>query len=107
MIAYITELNNENYQSIIESGEVVLVDIWAPWCKSCLNLSPIIDELSADYQGQVVFGKLDADQSKEIAGPLGIRSIPTILIYKNGEIVERNSGLIQKQKLAELINKHI
>lgn len=107
MISYITELNNENYQLITESGELVVVDIAAEWCNPCRQLSPIIDELSADYQGQVVFGKLDADQSKEITGPLGIRSIPTILIYKNGEIVERNSGLIQKQKLAELINKHI
>ena len=106
MVAYITELNEQNYDSFVEKG-IVLVDIWAKWCGPCRILSPIIDEVSSDYFGQITVGKLDADTSREIITKLGVRNIPTLILYKDGEIVEKNVGMISKDKIKDLINNHL
>lgn len=103
---YITELNQNNYTEFINK-ELVLIDIYAIWCSPCKQISPIIDQLSIDYVGKVSVGKLDADKSSSIISDLGIKSIPTILLYKNGEIVERVVGLATKQKLSEIIDTHL
>ena len=88
MVAYITELNEQNYKTFTE-GELVLVDVWATWCGPCKMISPIVDEISSDYQGRLSVGKLDADANRETVTELGVRNIPTILLYKNGEIVDK------------------
>jgi len=106
MVAYITELNKENYNTFVGSN-LVLVDVWAPWCGPCKMISPIVDEISSDYQGRLSVGKLDADSNRETITELGVRNIPTILLYKNGEIVDRSTGAITKQKLVEIIDKHL
>ena len=106
MIAYITELNNDNYKSFTDKG-LVLVDIKAEWCGPCRTLSPIIDKISSDYHGKISVGKLDADASKEIIAELGVRNIPTILLYKDGEIIERKTGMIMESKLKEMIDGHL
>lgn len=106
MIAYITELNEQNYKSFIENG-LVLVDIKADWCTPCKVIGPIVDQLSSEYVGKLSVGKLDADGARELISELGVRNIPTILIYKDGEIVERNTGMITKVKIEELINNHL
>ena len=106
MVALITELNNNNYQEVTNKG-LVLVDIWADWCAPCKMVAPIVDELSIEYQGRVTVGKLDADTNKEILVPLSVRNIPTLLLYKNGEIVDKCVGAATKQKLSEMINKHL
>jgi thioredoxin 1 len=87
--------------------ENVIVFFYADWCGPCKVISPIIDELSSDYQGQVVFGKLNVDEAKDKTTELGVRNIPTILIYKDGQIVERNTGAVSKNQLKELIDKHL
>jgi thioredoxin 1 len=114
MIAYITELNPENSKTFSESKGLVLVDIWAPWCGPCKVISPIIDELSSIYgdpttseDKKVKFGKLNADSNQDYVGELGIRSIPTIILYKNGEEIERSIGQTTKQKLTEMLEKHL
>ena len=106
MVAYITELNEENYDSFTKEN-LVLVDIWASWCNPCRVISPIIDEISSDYFGKLSVGKLDADISRDLLTKLGVRNIPTLIIYKNGEIVERNTGMVTKEKVEELINNHL
>ena len=106
MVAYITELNEQNYKTFTE-GELVLVDIWATWCGPCKMISPIVDEISSDYQGRLSVGKLDADSNRETVTELGVRNIPTILLYKNGEVVDKSTGAITKQKLVEMIDKQL
>ena len=106
MVDYITELNNENYNTFVGSN-LVLVDVWAPWCGPCKMISPIVDEISSDYQGRLSVGKLDADSNRETITELGVRNIPTILLYKNGEIVDKSTGAVTKQKLVEMIDKHL
>jgi len=100
------KLNDNNYDEVVSSG-LTLVDVFADWCGPCKVISPIIDELSGDYQGQVVFGKLNVDEAKDKTTELGVRNIPTILIYKDGQIVERKTGAISKNQLKELIDKHL
>jgi thioredoxin 1 len=107
MIALITELNDTNFKTIIDGNSMVLVDVWAEWCGPCKQIAPIVDELSIDFQGKVLVGKLDADTNKETLTSLGVRNIPTILLYKNGEIVDKSVGMSTKQKLSDMINSHI
>jgi thioredoxin 1 len=106
MVAYITELNEKNYDSFVEKG-IVLVDIKTNWCGPCKVLSPIVDEVSSDYFGQISVGKLDADTSREIITKLGVRNIPTLILYKDGEIVEKNVGMITKEGIKDLIDNHL
>lgn len=106
MVSYISELNEDNYDNFTK-GNLVLVDIWANWCNPCRVISPIIDQISSDYVGKLSVGKLDADIARDLLTKLGVRNIPTLILYKNGEIVERNTGMVTKEKVEELINNHL
>ena len=106
MVTFITELNNTNYDEFTKDG-VVLVDIFEEWCGPCKQIAPIVDDISIEYQDRAKVGKLDADNNSEIVAKLSIRNIPTILIFKDGEIVEKTVGMISKAQLSELLNKHI
>lgn len=101
-----TELKEENYRGFVSTG-LVLVDIKAEWCQPCKVISPIIDQISFDYAGRLSVGKLDADISRDLLTSLGVRNIPTLFLYKDGEIVERTTGMITKENIEELINKHL
>jgi len=103
---FITHLDDNNFKEIISNG-IILVDIFADWCQPCKQLSPIIDQISTDYQGRVIVGKLDADASRETAMDIGIRNIPTVILYKDGVAVDRLAGLVSKAKLSEMIDKHL
>jgi len=106
MITYVTELNNENFNEKISSG-VVLVDILAEWCVPCKMLSPIINEVGAHFGESILVGKLDADANSEVVKELGIRNIPTVLIYKDGEIVDRFVGVKPKNEIIQLVEKQL
>ncbi len=99
------KITNESFKDFTSSG-VVLVDFWAGWCNPCKVIGPIIDQLSNEYTNAKI-GKVDVDNNKNLAQDLGIRSIPTILIYKDGEIVERHTGVASKSQLKGLIDKHL
>lgn len=107
MVAYITELNDTNHDTFVSDNTLTLVDIKAEWCGPCAQLSPIIDKLSADFHGQLAVGKLDADQNPETCEKLGVRSIPSIFLYKNGKQVEKLTGMQTYQKLSDLVKKYI
>jgi len=103
MVAYITELNNENYDEFVKDG-IVLVDIWATWCGPCKMISPIVDEISSDYVDRIKVGKCDADANRDKVMDLGVRNIPTIFFYKDGQIVDQTHGSVTKKKLTDIID---
>jgi len=99
------KITDSNFQDFTSTG-VALVDIKAEWCVPCKAIGPIVEELSNEYDN-VKIGKLDADENRETVHSLGIRSIPTILIYKDGQVVEKHVGGASKIQLKELIDKHL
>ena len=103
MVAYITELNGENYDEFVKDG-IVLVDIWATWCGPCKMISPIVDEISSDYVDRIKVGKCDADANRDKVMDLGVRNIPTIFFYKDGQIVDQAHGAVTKKKLTDIID---
>jgi thioredoxin 1 len=94
-------------QSVIKSTQLVLVDFWAEWCGPCRRLAPTVDELANQYDGRVTVGKLNVDQNPNVAFRYSIRGIPTLLLFKGGEIVESVVGLADKEHLTKLIDKHV
>ena len=100
------ELTPSTYEDFIKN-EYVLVDVWAPWCGPCRQISPIVDQISLEFVEQLHVGKLNADENRDILVELGVRNIPTLILFKNGEVVERSTGMTTKEKLAELINTHL
>ena len=102
------ELTDSNFkETVLDSGKVALVDFWAEWCGPCRMIGPLVEELSGEYEGKAVIGKVNVDQNPETSNSYGIRSIPTILIIKNGEVVDKQVGVASKAVLKDKIEKHI
>ncbi|ASQ90643.1 thioredoxin [Prosthecochloris sp. GSB1] len=99
---------DQNFKSeIIDSGKVALVDFWAAWCGPCQMLGPVIEQLAGDYDGKAVIAKLNVDENPNTAAEYGIRSIPTMLIFKNGEVVDQMVGALPKNMIAEKIDAQL
>lgn len=102
------EITDSNFQELVlNSDKPVLVDFWAAWCGPCRMLGPIIEELHGDYDGKAVVGKVDVDNNQQIAMEFGIRNIPTVLIFKNGEVVDKFVGVAPKATIAEKLNSYL
>jgi thioredoxin 1 len=93
------EFNDGNIKEIINSGKPVVIDFWAEWCGPCRMVGPIVEELAKEYDGKVVIGKMDVDENVETPEVYGIRNIPTILFFKDGQLVDKQVGAAQKSAL--------
>jgi len=93
--------------TVLKSGAPVLVDFWAEWCGPCKRLGPTVDALATEYAGKVTVGKLNVDENQGVSEKFQIRGIPTILIFKGGQVVESIVGLAQKDDLKKVIDKHV
>ncbi|MFC4666322.1 thioredoxin [Falsiporphyromonas endometrii] len=100
------EITVDNFESLKAEGKPMVIDFWATWCGPCRMVSPIIDELSEEYKGQVIIGKIDVDENNDLAVQFGVRNIPTILFFnKEGEMVNKLVGAQQKAAIVAEIQK--
>ena len=97
-------ITSENLANLKSGNQPLVVDFWATWCGPCRMMAPIIEELAKEYEGKAVIGKCDVEENEDLAAEFGIRNIPTILFFKNGEVVDKIVGAQQKAKVEEKIN---
>lgn len=106
MAGNLHEFTDANFKSeVLESAEPVLVDFWAPWCGPCRMLMPTVEQLAGEYAGRVKIGKVNTDDNQETAASFGITSIPTVILFKNGQLVDKVVGAPPKQHFVNMIDK--
>ena len=107
-MADVLKFTGENFKSeVLDSGIPVLVDFWAPWCGPCRMIAPVVDELAAELSGKLKVGKVNTDENTQLAGEYGVMSIPTLIVFKDGEAAERLVGFMNKKDLQTAIDKVI
>ena len=108
MSEFTKDVNEENFESIVLNSEIpVLVDFWAEWCGPCKMLTPTIDAISEEYNGKSVVVKVNIDHAPSIASTYGIRSIPSLLFFKNGQVMEQKVGAVSKDEMTSTLDKLI
>ena len=102
------EITDANFADEVEKSDLpVLIDFWAVWCGPCKMIAPIMEELATEYEGKAKIGKVDVDNNQEISMKFGIRSIPTLLILKGGEVVDQIVGAVPKPAIVDKLNSHL
>jgi len=101
------EITDSNFQEVINSETPVLVDFWAEWCGPCKMIAPVVEELATDFEGRATIGKVNVDENPNVSAQFGIRSIPTLLVFKNGEIVDKQVGAVPKGVLSQKLEAQL
>jgi len=101
------ELTDSTFDQTINSDKPVLVDFWAEWCGPCKMIGPVVEELAKDYEGKAVVAKLNVDENPEVTARFGVRSIPTLLVFKGGQIVDKQVGAVPKSVLAQKLGAQV
>ena len=104
-IKHVTDASFET--DVLQSDKPVLVDYWAEWCGPCKMIAPILDEVSRDFDGRLQIAKMNVDENTEVPGKFGIRGIPTLMLFKGGELVATKVGAMPKVQLTEFLNSHL
>ena len=104
----VLHINDADFESIVVNSDIpVLLDLWAPWCGPCKMIAPVLDELAPEFAGKVKIVKMNVDDNQTTPAQFGVRSIPTLLLIKNGQVVATQVGALPKTQLANFINQHI
>ncbi len=101
-------ITDQNFETeVLKSSQPVLIDFWAVWCGPCRAIAPVVEQLAGEYEGKVKIGKLDVDENPETAVKYGVRSIPTLLLFKNGQVVDTIIGAVQKNVIVQKMTPYI
>lgn len=101
------ELTDANFEQFVNSDKPVLVDFWAEWCGPCKMIGPVVEELAGEYEGKAMIGKINVDENPTMTAKFGVRSIPTLLVFKNGQVVDKQVGAVPKSVLAQKLTAQI
>ena len=99
-----TVIDNNNFSELISEGQPLLIDFWAPWCGPCRMMSPVVEELAQEYEGRVIFAKCNVDDAEDVAAQFNIRNIPTLVLMKGGQLVDRFVGVVAKKDIADALD---
>ena len=100
-------ITTENFPTLSASGQLVVIDFWAPWCGPCRQIAPIVEEVAAEYEGKAIIGKCDTDENNDLAVDYGVMNIPMIVFLKNGELLDTHVGVIKKEELVKKVESYL